>query len=364
MTTDEKLMLTDRADAWMEKYPELQASVTSWEDAPVKDFDEGLILCSCLRRAHSFVEAAYQFNAKKSLTMIEGVIKDIIRIARPGGPRTETEKKTQKVKAFVPKVPAPDENGVVNQLTEADRIRLMEETMVEEEKNDKWKPSGLNGYIHLLTKDTQQECRNVQRKFYMPLREYRTRLESLAENPDATAEQRKEMASNLVAAEEALAAFWAKVDLEYKKMTGQELPTEPVKEKKISEFTKEDIDKVEDEEQKEQFKKNRIENNKKYLRRDDLQVCDEVREQLLLRVREMDEWGVKLSKKQLENLQKHSIEVEVKAEKSAEDTEGTAPAEQTQESAASEEQPEVKAPELNPNETPATEERTLSNQEE
>lgn len=389
MTTDEKLMLTDRADVWMEKYPELQASVTSWEDAPVKDFDEGLILCSCLRQARSFVEAAYQFNAKKSLTMIEGIIKEIIRLANPGGPRTEEEKKTKKVKAFVPKTPAPDENGRVNLLTEADRIRLQEEAMVEEEKNDKWRPQGLDGYIHLLTKDTQQECRNVQRKFYMPLREYRTRLESLVENPDATDEQRKEMANNLVLAEDALAAFWAKVDLEYKKMTGQEIPTEPVKEKKLSEFTKEDIDKVEDGEQKEQLKKNRIENNKKYLRRDDLQVCDEVREQLLLRVREMDEWGVKLSNKQLDNLQKHGIKIEPKAEKPAEGTEakpeGAAPAEQVeapkapeeqtkdaeeitsvdqaQEPAAPAEQPDTKAPEQNPNETLATAERNLFNQE-
>lgn len=85
MTADEKLLLIDNIDEWMEKYPQLRASVTSWEDAPVKDFDEGLLLCSCLRKAHSFIGSAYLFNAKKCLDMINDTLKEIVRIVRPGG---------------------------------------------------------------------------------------------------------------------------------------------------------------------------------------------------------------------------------------------------------------------------------------
>lgn len=309
MTTDERLLLIDNAEEWMAKYPELRASVTSWEDAPVKDFDEGLMLCTCLRKAHSFVKSAYQFNAKKCLDMIQNTLKEVVRIARPGGPRTESEKKTVKVKAFITKQPAPDEDGNVKRLTEADRKRMEEEAMDEERKNDKWRPQNLDSYIHLLSKETQQECRNVQRKYYLPLREYRSRLESLVENPDATQDQRKEMAGLLMNAEEMLAAFWEKVDKEYKRMTGQGLPEEPSREKKLSEYTKEDIDKVEDEDTREKLKTARIENNKKYLRRGDLPDNEDTRRQLSLRAREMTEWGMSLTKRQVANLNLFGLSV-------------------------------------------------------
>ena len=103
MTEEEKMLLIDRADKWLEAYPALRASVTSWQDAPVKDFDEGLLLCSCLRRAKSFVESAYKFNAQKCLDMIQMTLKEIVSIAGLNAPRTESEKKAKPIKAFVPK---------------------------------------------------------------------------------------------------------------------------------------------------------------------------------------------------------------------------------------------------------------------
>ena len=309
MTTDEKLLLIDRTEKWIEAYPTLRASVTSWEDAPVKDFDEGLILCSCLRRAHSFLDNAYGFNAKKCLDLIQETLKEIVRIAHPGGPRTESEKKKKPIKAFVPKRQMPDENGKVISLTEKERICQEQDAMEDEAKNDRFRPQNLESYVHLLPKELQQECKNVQKKYYMPMREYRSRLESLTENPDATQEQRAEMATYLVAAEEALAAFWEKVDKEYKKVTGQELSTESGKEKKLSEYTKEDIDKLDDEETKEKLKFSRLENNKKYLRRGDLPDCEETREQLAIRAKEMQEWGVPLTKRHIANMQKYGVTV-------------------------------------------------------
>lgn len=309
MTTDEKLLLIDQAEKWIEAYPTLRASVTSWEDAPVKDFDEGLLLCSCLRRAHSFLDSAYKFNAKKCLDLIQETLKEIVRIAHPGGPRTESEKKKKPIKAFVPKKQIPDENGIIEKLTENDRIEQEKIAMDEEAKNDRFRPQNLNNYIHLLSKELQQECKNVQKKYYMPMREYRSRLESLAENPDATQEQRAEMAAYLVAAEEALAAFWEKVDKEYQKVTGQEIPTETIKEKKISDYTKEDIDKLDDEETKEKLKFSRVENNKKYLRRGDLPDCDETREQFSIRAREMQEWEIPLTKRHILNMQKYGVTI-------------------------------------------------------
>lgn len=309
MTSDEKLLLLDRIDKWMEAYPSLCASFTSWEDAPVKDFDEGVLLCSCFRRALSFVENAYYFNAQKCLDMIRETLEEIVRIARPGGPRTETEKKENPIKAFVPKKPEPDEDGIVNRITEPDRQRMEKETVEEEEAKDTWRPQNLSGYIHLLSPSMQKECMEVKTKYYLPLREYRSRLESLAENPNATQEQRAEMAQKLTAVEESLAKFWNRVDEEYKKMTGHGIPDENVKEKKMSEFTKEDIDRISDEETREKQKAARIENNKKYLRRVDLPDCEETRNQLYVRATEMMEWGVKITARQMNNMQKFGVNI-------------------------------------------------------
>ncbi len=309
MTEEEKMLLIDRADKWLEAYPALRASVTSWQDAPVKDFDEGLLLCSCLRRAKSFVDSAYKFNAQKCLDMIQLTIKEIVSIVRPGGPRTESEKQTQKIKAFIPKTPLPDEDGNVKKISEAERKKQQAQAMAEEQEMDKWRPQNLESYIHLLPKDLQNECRKVQDKYYMPLREFRSRLESLAENPDATDAQRKEMAERLVDAEEKLAAFWKKVDDGYRKVTGQEIPEEPVPQKRFREFTKEDIDKMEDGEQKEKIKALRIEANKKYLRRPDLPDNEDTRQQMTLRAEELQQWGVELTDKQLKSMKKFGVAV-------------------------------------------------------
>jgi hypothetical protein len=156
----------------------------------------------------------------------------------------------------------------------------------------------------------QAECDKVQQKFYMPMREYRSRLESLVENPDATDAQRKEMADKLVEAESKLAAFWEGVDLEYKKATGQELPAEPeAKEKRFTEYTKEDIDKMEDGEQKEKVKASRIESNKKYLRRSDLPNDEATRQQMTIRADELMQWDIELTSKQLKNMKKFGVTI-------------------------------------------------------
>lgn len=309
MTEEEKMMLIDQADKWLEAYPALRASVTSWQDAPVKDFDEGLKLCSCLRRAKSFVESAYKFNAQKCLDMIQMTLKEIVSIAGPNAPRTEAEKKANPIKAFIPKKPLPDENGNVKNITESERKKLQSEAMEEEADMDKWRPQNLNAYKHLLPKEMQAECDKVQQKYYMPMREYRSRLESLVENPDATDAQRKEMAQKLVEAEEKLAAFWEGVDLEYKKVTGQEIPAEPEPQKRFVEFTKEDIDKMEEGEQKEKVKASRIESNKKYLRRSDLPDDDYTRSQMTMRADELQQWGIELTSKQLKNMKKFGVTI-------------------------------------------------------
>lgn len=307
MTETEKKEVIKKAEEWMQKYPQLKAVVKSWQDAPVKDFDEGVELCSCLRQARSFVDNAYKFSASKCLDMIYLTLNEITQVVGGIKPRTEEEKKTKSIKAFVPKQPAPDENGKTNRISPEQRKEMENKAMDEEKEMDKWRPQNLAGYMHLLPQNIQKECNDVQKKFYMPLREYRTRLESLVENPNATDEQRREMAERLVNTENELANFWNKVDAEYKKATGQQLPDTPETGKRIQDYTKEDIDKMPESEVKESVKKQRIENNKKYLRRQDLPDNEETKQQLSLRAEELQQWGVTITKKQMENMKHFGV---------------------------------------------------------
>jgi hypothetical protein len=160
----------------------------------------------------------------------------------------------------------------------------------------------------LLPSSLQYEAREVKKKYYAPLREARARMESLAENPDATEQQRSEAAARLAAADDALADFWERVDLAYKKVMGVELPEDSSKEKKLSEFTKADIEAIEDESMREKMKVARIDNDKKYLRRSDLPEDEDTKEQLLLRATELKEWGVKITARQLANMQRFGVE--------------------------------------------------------
>lgn len=297
-----------RAEEWRKKYPALRAAVTSWQDAPVKDLDEGLLLCSCLRRAESFVTNAHKMNVQRCLRIINETLAEIIRIAGPAGPRTEKQKKERPVKAFIPRKPMPDETGHTPQISEQQRKRLEEEAMEEEERNDRFRPQNLKEYMHLLPVTLQAECRRVKDTYYMPLREYRSRLESLAENPNATDEQRAEMAQKLVEAENKLATFWNRVDTEYKRATGT-LPTAGEPKKEFSEYTQTDIEAVTDDKLREKLKRIRIENNKRYLRRTDLPECDETRRQMRLRAAELQAWNVKITNVQRLNMEKFGAAV-------------------------------------------------------
>lgn len=311
MTTDEKLALLDRAEQWAEAYPSLMASVKSWEDAPVKDMDEGLTLCRALVASQSFLDSARLFEVHGCLTQIKIRIDEIIRIVSPLRPRTDQEiAQGVRFRAYIPKEPEPAEDGSSKRITEEERLAMEQQDMQQEQESDKWRPQNLKDYIHLLSRQTQLEASQVKERYYMPMREARVRLESLVENPDATTEQRAEAAQRLLRVEDALAKFWQKVDREYSSMMGHELPSESVPEKKLSEFTKEDIDHISDEQEREALKAARIENNKKYLRRKDLPQNEDTRIQLRLRLEEQQAWGIKVTPKQLENVAKYGVTLE------------------------------------------------------
>ena len=74
-------------------------------------------------------------------------------------------------------------------------------------------------------------------------------------------------------------------------------------------YTKEEIDAMDDEEMKQNCRTARIEANKKYVRRDDVQMTDERKMEMMLRIAELVAWGETPSTKAEEVCAKYNIVV-------------------------------------------------------
>ena len=77
--------------------------------------------------------------------------------------------------------------------------------------------------------------------------------------------------------------------------------------KSAGEYTKEEIDAMDDEEMQDNCRRARIEANKKYVRRTDVQMSDERREQITLRIAELVAWGQSVPAAAKELCEKHGI---------------------------------------------------------
>ena len=196
------------------------------------------------------------------------------------------------------------------------------------------RPEHISQYIHLLPENLRNESKDIA-GLYDQLAHWRSRAEYLALDPRADRHMVSRAAKNTVKYESMILNFWQRVDLEYAKaVKGKEeaeLMAELAREaemlakpevKSAGEYTKAEIDAMEDEEMAENCKKARIEANKKYLRRDDTQMNDERKAQMQLRASELLEWGLQLSMKAIALFEKYGVDipqVEAKQEEKVEE---------------------------------------------
>ena len=196
------------------------------------------------------------------------------------------------------------------------------------------RPEHISQYIHLLPENLRNEAKDIA-GLYDQLAHWRSRAEYLALDPRADRYMVSRAAKNTVKYESMILNFWQRVDLEYAKaVKGKEeaeLMAELAREaeqlakpevKSAGEYTKTEIDAMEDEEMAENCKKARIEANKKYLRRDDTQMNDERKAQMQLRASELLEWGLQLSMKAIALFEKYGVDipqVEAKQEEKVEE---------------------------------------------
>lgn len=299
MNNKEKLDYLGRVGRWTEEtFPELLAMADTWEQVPVKDFDEGCRLASAIVNARPFLRNVSKYEAARAIKKINAYLEKVRLKSGMAKVKTRLASDTRRYRAVVPAEGFPDEDGTLHR----------EEYREEEVEGRRPKEFAL--YKHRLPDELRERGEKELGYMYLELAEYRSTLEKYVENPNISREACADMADKTIRCEQRIRAFWAEVDraLEGKKETESLSPEEQQGMRMVSlmkrpgEYTKAEIEAMEDEYVRETCMKARIEFNKKYIRRDDMKKGAKYREQLELRVKELMEWGVTLPKKTAEAL--------------------------------------------------------------
>lgn len=319
MDEKEKLEYLANVEKWTEEtYPRLAALDDSWKEADMKDYFSGLELVSALQKAQGFLASHMRYDAKKRLEVLNRLL---IEVRTKAGMKRISHQ--VKHTALVPGPAKVNEEGV----------EVPRKPFEMPEVSDR-RPEHISQYIHLLPENLRNEAKDIA-GLYDQLAHWRSRAEYLALDPRADRYMVSRAAKNTVKYESMILNFWQRVDLEYAKAKkgkeDAELMAELAREaeqlakpevKSAGEYTKAEIDAMEDEEMAENCKKARIEANKKYLRRDDTQMNDERKAQMQLRASELLEWGLQLSMKAIALFEKYGVDipqVEAKQEEKVEE---------------------------------------------
>lgn len=311
MNNEEQLEYLADVEKWTEEtYPRLAALDDSWKEADVKDFDEGLKLATALQKAQGFISTHQRYDVKRRLEVLRKLLTEVrvkSGLAKVG-PRPAGDKR--KFTAVVPGPAKVNEEGV----------EVPRKPFEMPEVSDR-RPEHISQYMHLLPEDLRAEAQGIS-GLYDQMAHWRSRAEYLALDPRADQQMVARAAKNTVKYEERILNFWQRVDLAYEKSTkgktDEQLAKELAREaaemakpevKSAGEYTKAEIESMEDGDQKGNCKKARIEANKKYLRRDDTQMTDDRKAQMKLRAAELVEWGIPVSKRAAEIFEKYGLEV-------------------------------------------------------
>lgn len=311
MSEQEKyLYILDLKKYTEEDFPRLCAVHDAWSEADYKSFNYGLKILSAWRMAHDFLPAAYRYEIPKRIKILGELLNRVRSKTELRGFVMNPAKFDKDYVAFLPTAKIVDENGE----TKPKAIFEMPEVSGR-------RPEHLSQYIHKLSPALQKDAKELE-NLYMSLASHKERAIILSNNPNAKKEDIAHEAKETVRVESVILNFWERVDLEWEKLTGKTIDESEIKQleseaarlnrvtvKSAGEYTKEEIDLMEDEEMRENCKKARIEANKKYLRRSDVQMTEERKEQTILRVKELLAWDIEISNRAKELLTKHKIDV-------------------------------------------------------
>lgn len=295
-----------RVEKWNDQtYPQLMAAADSWLNVPVKEYNEGLILASAIKRAQPFIAASDNYSDVR--VVLRKINKALTEVQDKSGlSRLRTIPAGDKRKWFAATqvTSDPDEDGIVS-------IRTYVEPDV-----DGRRPQHVSEYIHLLPVDLQEQAKNLK-AMHMELADYVDQAKLLSSDPRASKEQVAEMAKKSVMQEQKIRSLYDRLDVAYKVATGQDVDDDELQDtgvdntpkmamKRGGEYTKVEIDAMTDPEMREMCKQARIDVNKKYVRRP-MKITQEYRDQLTLRIRELMSWEENIPKKAYQKCQEAGI---------------------------------------------------------
>lgn len=293
-----------------ETYPRLCAIADAWTDADVKDFDEGLLLASAFSKAHPFISVAYRYDAAKRKKKLGELLTQLRARTDLAKKATRPANDDNRYLAVMP-VPKVDEHGNVKH-----------KKAFEMPEVDGRRPEHLHQYIHQLSPALQKDSKKLE-NWYLQLASHKERAILLASDPRASQEDVKREARETVKVESIILNFWERVDMEWQALTGNTIDEDAAMAledeaerlgrqsvKSAGEYTKAEIDAMDDEEMQESCRRARIEANKKYVRRSDVQMSEDRKEQMKLRIAELLAWGVDVPARAKELCLQYDIQVE------------------------------------------------------
>ncbi len=291
MNNKEKEEYNIRLIKWTdESMPRLFAIADAWTEADVKDFDEGCIIASAFSKTHGFISMQHRYEAAKKKKILGDFL---VQLRKKTGLDKMTTRPPVGEKRFIAVLPSKkiDEDG-----------NVVEKKPFEMPAVEGRRPDHLDQYIHQLSPELQRRSRNLE-NWYLQLASHKERALLLTNDSRATKADIEAEVKKTLKAEAIILNFWEQVDLEWQKVTGKSIDESDLLAlrseaerlgrqavKSAGEYTKQEIGAMDDEEMQENCRRARIEANKKYLRRKDVQMSDERREQIKLRIAELMAW--------------------------------------------------------------------------
>lgn len=193
------------------------------------------------------------------------------------------------------------------------------------------RPKHLSEYDYMLPDELKSDALAIP-ELYLRLADLRQQIEIIVaqyeknkssdeyETPGSVQSSLSQLAKDCIDTEQKIRSFWNLVDKSIEFFNDNNRPplineinpefTPKTKfipvfaslNKRPTEFTKEEIDKISDPAQQEYFKRKRIVGNKSYLNRTDIVATDEWRNNMKLRHKELLEWGVRITPRMNRNL--------------------------------------------------------------
>lgn len=317
-----------------ESYPRLCALCDAWTDTDIKEYDEGLRLVSALRSARDFVGAAYKMDIRQRMKNIHAFIDEIADYIRRNADELHI-------------VFEASSDGVVDVQSHSTRrrlnnpekreirkfvVRTSRPTVVDEDGNesapppaeipevDGRRPQHLSQYIGSLPENLQKESRNID-GWYLLLADYHNHLHLLVDDPRSSEADRRYYAEQVALTEQKILNLWHRIDVAWEEVNGRQV--DPKVKQSLAhearnlatsgkvrgdqEFTRQEIEAMDEGDEKERIRKARIQRDKHFIQRCTAASKPKSREKVRIAAQELHDWGILMTPVMRRNIESYGF---------------------------------------------------------